>query len=103
MAATAVRRGPTSPKLDLGHSVHRRCCAGHRVGANQTAAAVERDLRRSLAQWEAEQRIDAFALAEDDTPDRLVIPETLYGRAREFFARCTAIARGAGPWVSRRS
>ena len=40
----------------------------------QTAAAVERDLRRCLAQWEAEQRIDAFALAEDDTPDRLVIP-----------------------------
>ena len=47
----------------------------------QTAAAVERDLRRCLAHWEAEQRIDAFALAEDDTPDRLVIPEKLYGRA----------------------
>jgi PAS domain S-box-containing protein len=50
----------------------------------QTAAAVERDLRRCLAHWEADQRIDAFTLAEDDTPDRLVIPETLYGRAREI-------------------
>ena len=50
----------------------------------QTAAAVERDLRRCLAHWEADQRIDAFALAEDDTPDRLVIPEKLYGRAREI-------------------
>jgi PAS domain S-box-containing protein len=50
----------------------------------QTAAAVERDLRQCLAHWEAEQRIDAFALAEDDTPDRLVIPEKLYGRAREI-------------------
>src|SRR4030095_15944705 len=27
---------------------------------------------------------DAFALATDDTPDRLVIPEKLYGRAREI-------------------
>ncbi|MFX8624543.1 hypothetical protein ABTM07_20840, partial [Acinetobacter baumannii] len=50
----------------------------------QTAAAVERDLRRCLAHWEAEQRIDAFPLAENDTPDRLVIPEKLYGRAREI-------------------
>ena len=50
----------------------------------QTAAAVERDLRRCLAHWEADQRIDAFALAEDDTPDLLVIPEQLYGRACEI-------------------
>jgi len=50
----------------------------------QTAAAVERDLRRCLAHSDAEERIDAFTLAEDDTPDRLVIPEQLYGRAREI-------------------
>jgi len=50
----------------------------------QTAAGVERDLRRCLAQWEADGRIDAFPLAEHDTPDRLVIPEELYGRAREI-------------------
>ena len=50
----------------------------------QTAAAVERDLRRCLEQSEAERRIDAFALAEGDTPDRLVIPEKLYGREREI-------------------
>src|SRR5258707_11502222 len=48
----------------------------------QTAAAVERDLRRCLAYSDVGRRIDAFALAEDDTPDRLVIPEKLYGRAR---------------------
>jgi serine/threonine protein kinase len=48
----------------------------------QTAAAVERDLRRCLAHSDAERRIDAFALAEDGTPDRLVIPETLRARAR---------------------
>ena len=50
----------------------------------QTAAGVERDLRRCLAQWDADGRIDAFPLAEYDTPDRLVIPERLYGRAREI-------------------
>jgi len=50
----------------------------------QTAAAVERDLRRCLAQWNSEHRIDGFPLAEHDTPDRLVIPEKLYGRGREI-------------------
>jgi PAS domain S-box-containing protein len=50
----------------------------------QTAAAVERDLRRCIALADAERRIESFALAEDDTPDRLVIPEKLYGRAREI-------------------
>src|SRR5882724_7733939 len=50
----------------------------------QTAAGLERDLRRCLAQWEAERRIAAFPLGAHDTPDRLVLPEKLYGRAREI-------------------
>ncbi len=50
----------------------------------QTAAGVEHDLRRCLAQWEGAGRIEAFPLAEHDTPDRLVIPEKLYGRSREI-------------------
>ena len=45
----------------------------------QTAAGLERDLRRCLAQWEAEGRIGDFALGEHDTPDRLLIPEKLMG------------------------
>src|SRR5947209_1815737 len=49
----------------------------------QTAAGVESDLRRCLAEWEMQRRIDAFPLGEHDTPDRLLIPEKLYGRARE--------------------
>src|SRR5262249_55635560 len=49
----------------------------------QTAAGLERDLRRCLAEWERHRRIDPFALGEHDTPDRLLIPEKLYGRARE--------------------
>jgi PAS domain S-box-containing protein len=50
----------------------------------QTAAGVEHDLRRCLTQWEAEGRIDEFSLAEHDTPDRLLIPEQLYGRTNEI-------------------
>src|SRR5246127_1988260 len=50
----------------------------------QTAAGVESDLRRCLAEWETRGRIDEFAIGEHDTPDRLLVPEKLYGRAREL-------------------
>jgi PAS domain S-box-containing protein len=49
----------------------------------QTAAGLESDLRRCLAEWVSEQRIGEFPLGEHDTPDRLRIPEKLYGRQRE--------------------
>ena len=49
----------------------------------QTAAGVESDLRRCLAEWEARHRIDDLPLGQDDIPDRLLMPEKLYGRARE--------------------
>jgi PAS domain S-box-containing protein len=49
----------------------------------QTAAGLESDLRRCLAEWESERRIGDFVLGERDTPDRLLIPEKLYGRQRE--------------------
>jgi len=50
----------------------------------QTAAGVERDLRRCLTQWQARGRIESFLLGESDTPDRLLIPEKLFGRKREI-------------------
>jgi AAA ATPase domain len=49
----------------------------------QTAAGLESDLRHCLAEWERQGRIDPFALGEHDAPDRLLIPEKLYGRAGE--------------------
>ncbi|WP_050421644.1 AAA family ATPase [Bradyrhizobium tropiciagri] len=49
----------------------------------QTAAGLEHDLRHCLIEWQAQGRIDDFPLGEHDTPDRLVIPEKLYGRRRE--------------------
>ncbi len=49
----------------------------------QTAAGVESDLRHCLAEWEDHGRIDEFPLGQHDTPNRLFIPEKLYGRERE--------------------
>jgi serine/threonine protein kinase len=59
----------------------------------QTALGLEHDLRRCLTQWEAQSRIDAFPLGEDDTPDRLLIAEKLYGREREVDALRAAFDR----------
>jgi PAS domain S-box-containing protein len=59
----------------------------------QTAAGVERDLRRCLAEWESRGRIDDFPLGEHDTPDRLLIPEKLYGREREIETLLAAFDR----------
>jgi predicted ATPase len=50
----------------------------------QTAAGAANDLRRCLDEWETHHRIDDFPLGEQDTPDRLVIPEKLYGRETEI-------------------
>jgi len=49
----------------------------------QIAAGVEADLKICLAQWETQARVDDFTTGEHDTPDRLLIPEKLYGRAGE--------------------
>ncbi|OLC49630.1 MAG: hypothetical protein AUH82_00165 [Chloroflexi bacterium 13_1_40CM_4_65_13] len=59
----------------------------------QTAAGVERDLRRCLAAWQAERRIDDFRIGEEDTPDRLLVPEKLYGRSREVETLLAAFDR----------
>jgi serine/threonine protein kinase len=50
----------------------------------QTAAGLESDLRRCQVEWQAQQQITDFPLAEHDTPDRLRIPEKLYGRDPEI-------------------
>jgi serine/threonine protein kinase len=59
----------------------------------QTAAGLERDLRRCLAEWEADRRIDAFPLGQQDRQERLLIPEKLYGREREIETLLTSFDR----------
>jgi len=51
----------------------------------QTAAGLERDLRRCLAQWEAERRIDPFPLGEQDRPaSELFASYTKYAESGEI-------------------
>ncbi|HUN96616.1 MAG TPA: AAA family ATPase [Bradyrhizobium sp.] len=66
----------------------------------QTAAGLESDLRRCQTEWEALNRIDEFPLGEHDTPDRLLIPEKLYGRQREvetLLAAFDRVVNGGAP------
>jgi predicted ATPase/signal transduction histidine kinase len=59
----------------------------------QTAAGVESDLRRCLAEWEIRRAIGEFPLGERDTSNRLLVPEKLYGRAREIDALLASFNR----------
>jgi serine/threonine protein kinase len=59
----------------------------------QTAAALETDLRRCLAEWESRERVDPFPLGVHDASDRLLIPEKLYGREPEIDALLAAFDR----------
>jgi PAS domain S-box-containing protein len=54
----------------------------------QTAAGVESDLKRCLDEYlrssGVQEKILEFPLGRSDTPDRLLIPEKLYGRGHEI-------------------
>ncbi len=66
----------------------------------QTAAGLKSDFQRCLAAWEAQSRIGYFRLGEHDRPDRLLIPEKLYGREREIktlLASFDRVVRGGPP------
>src|SRR5262249_13446658 len=54
---------------------------------------VVADLRRCLASWEAQERIDAFPIGREDASEQLMVPEGLYGRSREIDALLTAFER----------
>ena len=61
----------------------------------QTAAGVEADLRRCLAEWETLGCISPFPLGADDIADHLLIPERLYGRESEIELLLAAFDRVA--------
>jgi predicted ATPase/signal transduction histidine kinase len=61
----------------------------------QTARGLQHDLERCLAEWRASGRLEPFALAQHDIPDRIQIPEKLYGRDEEVAALLRAVERVA--------
>jgi len=46
----------------------------------QTAAGLQADLTKCLAEWQSLGNIEPFLLGKHDVPDRLLTPEKLYGR-----------------------
>jgi PAS domain S-box-containing protein len=62
----------------------------------QTASGVEADLRCCLDEWRSHGRIDPFRLGAHDIPDRLRVPEVLYGRDNELSTLKRSFDRVAG-------
>jgi PAS domain S-box-containing protein len=85
-----IARKPAAPRERLGYipapisAIIMKLLAKTPEERYQTAAGAEHDLRRCLADWETGVSTGLFPLGENDHPDRLVIPEKLYGRAREI-------------------
>ena len=52
----------------------------------RSTRGLDADLRHCLAEWESNGRVDSFPPGELDVPDRLLIPEKLYGRKSEIDA-----------------
>jgi PAS domain S-box-containing protein len=59
----------------------------------QTALGVAADLEKCFEEWESRGCIEPFQLGTHDVPGRLLIPEKLYGRAREVETLLTAFDR----------
>src|SRR5580692_8744996 len=96
-----IARQPTSPDVQrkgipgMLSAIIMKLLAKAAEDRYQTAAGLERDLRRCLDQWEKQHHIDEFRLGEQDFPDRLMIPEKLYGREREVDTLLAAFDRVA--------
>ncbi|HEX4173080.1 MAG TPA: AAA family ATPase [Acetobacteraceae bacterium] len=94
-----IARRPATPAQRLGYApplvsaIIMKLLAKTAEERYQTAAGLTHDLRRCLVGWEEGGHIDDFPLGEHDTPDRLLIPEKLYGREREVAALLAAFNR----------
>jgi PAS domain S-box-containing protein len=93
-----VARQPTPPRDRAGvpeplSRLTMKLLAKNAEERYQTASGVEADLRRCLAQWQSQGRIDSFPLGAHDASDRLLISEKLYGREAEIESLLTAFHR----------
>ena len=93
-----IARQPVAPADRLAvpeplSAITMKLLSKHAEERYQTAAGLEADLRWCLSEWQSHGRIDPFPLGTDDTPDRLLIPEKLYGREREVNTLLTAFDR----------
>src|ERR1700682_6007482 len=93
-----LARQPTPPAERAGvpealSAITMKLLAKNAEERYQTASGLESDLRRCLAEWETQGRIDAFPLGVHDASDRLLIPGKLYGREREIDALLAAFDR----------
>ncbi len=61
----------------------------------QTARGLKSDLQRCAQDWRIHQTITPFTLGENDVPDHLLIPQTLYGREQEVASLVDAFHRVA--------
>jgi predicted ATPase/signal transduction histidine kinase len=59
----------------------------------QSAAGLQRDLERCLRQWRETGTITPFALGAEDTSDRFLVPQAVYGREAECAAVREAFER----------
>ena len=66
----------------------------------QTASGVAADLLRCQQEWESQAKISDFPLAEQETLQRLCIPETLYDRQRQIDGLTATLDRVASSGVS---
>lgn len=84
-----VARKPNSPS-EYNHSIPPaisaiilKLLAKSAEDRYQTAFGLEHDLRICLQQYESSQTVKDFQLARHDLPDRLFVPERLFGREHE--------------------
>src|SRR5713101_6328135 len=94
-----IARQPTRPSVrlrgipNLVSAIVMKLLAKTAEERYQTASGAASDLRRCLAEWETQHRIDEFPLGKQGMPDRLLIPEKLYGRESEIKALLDAFDR----------
>jgi PAS domain S-box-containing protein len=93
-----IARPPTPPEERAGvperlSAITMMLLAKNAEERYQTASGLEADLRQCLVEWEIKGRINPFPLCTHDVPNRLLIPERLYGRKQEVDALLAAFDR----------